>query len=200
MRKIWVSYLGLLDNHPLVTKSLSTGFLMGTGDILAQKLEHKLKESENKDGKSKFKLNYKRVMTMSTVGIFYSGPMLHYWYKSLDIMVKGEGRSVIIKKMLIDQLLFAPVAIGGFMTVTNFINNKGELKNLENFTRELFYAVKINWLIWPAAQIINFSLVPPNLRVLYSSIISIFWGMFLSHISFDKDHHIHNQNKIKEIN
>ncbi|KAK5582942.1 hypothetical protein RB653_004531 [Dictyostelium firmibasis] len=199
MRKLWGLYLGLLDNHPLVTKSLSTGFLMGTGDILAQKFEHKFKGT-NGDEKGEFKLNYKRVITMSTVGVLYSGPMLHYWYKSLDVMIKGESKSVVIKKMLVDQLVFAPFAIGGFMTVMNFINNSGELKDLDNFPSSLFYAVKINWLLWPAAQIVNFSLVPPNLRVLYSSIISIFWSMFLSHISFDKDHTTRNHNKTKEIN
>ena len=38
----------------------------------------------------------------------------------------------------------------------------------------------MNWRIWPLANAINFALVPPPLRVLFSNVISVGWNAFLS--------------------
>jgi len=164
---------------------------MGTGDILAQRIDHHFKQQQqqleildDKDKKkeNEFKIDYQRVLTMTSVGICFSGPVLHYWYTSLDKIVVGTGRSVYIKKMLLDQGVFAPVVISCFMGIMNTIHGKSLQDTQTKIKNDLFYALKANWMLWPAAQLINFSLVPPNLRVLYTSIVSIFWNIFLSHL------------------
>jgi protein Mpv17 len=37
-----------------------------------------------------------------------------------------------------------------------------------------------NYMVWPAAHLINFSLVPLDLRILYVNVIAIFWTVYLS--------------------
>ncbi|KAF2071206.1 hypothetical protein CYY_007474 [Polysphondylium violaceum] len=188
MSRYWRGYLHLLDKYPLTTKSLSTGVLMGTGDILAQRIDfHFKQQSLNKDNNNtnddnRFKIDYQRVLTMTSVGVLFSGPVLHYWYTSLDKIVVGSGKTVYIKKMLLDQGVFAPIVISCFMGIMNTIHGKSLADTEQKIKNDLFYAMKANWMLWPAAQLINFSLVPPNLRVLYTSVVSIFWNIFLSHL------------------
>eukprot|EP01133_Synstelium_polycarpum_P012200 gene12200-14278_t len=80
-RTLWAPYLRALDRYPLVS------VLMGTGDVLAQGIEHV--QVDNK--KKTFKWDQQRTLTMTTVGMCFSGPVLHYWFKRLDTLVKGEA-------------------------------------------------------------------------------------------------------------
>lgn len=37
-----------------------------------------------------------------------------------------------------------------------------------------------NWKLWPAANLLNFSLVPLKLRVLFANVVSVAWNMYMS--------------------
>eukprot|EP01132_Coremiostelium_polycephalum_P004146 gene4146-5187_t len=163
---------------------------MGTGDVLAQLLEHSHEKNKQKHvvELKEFKLDYSRVFTMFSVGVCFSGPVLHYWYKGLDrIVTTGSVKGQAVKKMMVDQLAFAPVVISCFMGIMGTIHGNTLQENKDHIKKNLFYALKANWTLWPAAQVINFALVPPNLRVLYVSVISVIWNMFLSHLGNLKD-------------
>jgi len=40
--------------------------------------------------------------------------------------------------------------------------------------------LKNHWRYWPIVQIINFTYVPPQLRVLFSNFAGLFWNIFIS--------------------
>jgi hypothetical protein len=40
-----------------------------------------------------------------------------------------------------------------------------------------------NWYVWPAAQLINFTVVPLDLRILYVNVVSIAWTAFISNVA-----------------
>ncbi len=46
---------------------------------------------------------------------------------------------------------------------------------------KFWYTLKRSWLLWPAANAINFGMVPLKFQVLYFNFISMFWNMFLSY-------------------
>ncbi|KYR00993.1 pmp22 family protein [Tieghemostelium lacteum] len=185
-RYLWKPYLKLLLQYPLTTKSVSTSVLMGpVGDSLAQILEYKYskKRDGEEDGKREFKYNYNRMLTMSAVGLCFSGPVLHYWYQSLDKIVTGQGKIIYLKKMLVDQLVFAPCVISTFMLIMNVLNGRTLTDAKKQIKNELLYpALAYNWCLWPAAQYISFAIVPLNFRVLYVSVVSVFWNIFLSNL------------------
>jgi hypothetical protein len=41
-------------------------------------------------------------------------------------------------------------------------------------------ALLANWKLWPAAQLINFTLIPQEQRILYGNIIGICWTCVIS--------------------
>jgi len=69
-------YNSILFNHPILTKSISTAFLFGLGDIISQKLVEKTE-----------KFSFRRTAEFCLVG-FISGPLYHYWYHFVTL--QGE--------------------------------------------------------------------------------------------------------------
>ncbi len=45
--------------------------------------------------------------------------------------------------------------------------------------RDYLTALKGNYVLWPAAQLINFAFVPPPLAVLYVSGVALVWNTWL---------------------
>jgi hypothetical protein len=47
--------------------------------------------------------------------------------------------------------------------------------------RENYWAaLKVNWIIWIPAQIINFAFIPPVHAVMFANSIALFWNGYLS--------------------
>ncbi len=72
------------------------------------------------------------------MGLVYIGPMLHINYsKVLPALVpdKGSASSVALKKLMFDQLCFAPICMSGFFILINCIEGKGAqsgIRDLKN--------------------------------------------------------------------
>lgn len=83
----FAAYNRLLERSPLKTKSITSGFMSGLGDIISQRGEHhqktKTATQEEKD-KTPFKVDWKRTGVMFVFGTFVAGPMYHYWFGALD--------------------------------------------------------------------------------------------------------------------
>jgi hypothetical protein len=48
---------------------------------------------------------------------------------------------------------------------------------------QLMPALVANWYVWPLAQLINFTVIPLDLRILYVNVLSIFWTAFISNMA-----------------
>ncbi|OWR42338.1 hypothetical protein KGM_204421 [Danaus plexippus plexippus] len=72
---------------------------MGAGDIISQTVIEK---------KSFKKIDYKRTLQFSSIGFFVGGPALRIWYGLLNKHVGSSGKMVALKKVFVDQFIFAP--------------------------------------------------------------------------------------------
>lgn len=39
-----------------------------------------------------------------------------------------------------------------------------------------------NWKLWPAAQLVNFTLIPPEQRILFGNVVGICWTCIISNM------------------
>jgi protein Mpv17 len=62
--------------------------------------------------------------------------------------------------MLADQAVFAPIMIVGFFSVTSALEGKSADQIVTKLKRDWPPAIKANYLVWPAAQLVNFTFVP----------------------------------------
>ncbi|XP_074471262.1 mitochondrial inner membrane protein Mpv17 isoform X2 [Sebastes fasciatus] len=105
MARLWRSYQMLLTRYPQTGQTLTAGCLMGVGDVVSQQLVERKGLTHH---------DLKQTTKMMSIGFILVGPVLGSWYKILDRLVVGGTKSAAMKKMLLDQLGFAPVLLGVF--------------------------------------------------------------------------------------
>lgn len=86
-------------------------------------------------------------------------------------------------------MLFAPFILLAFFGSQVLLAGQGVQEAAAVVERSLWPALKLNWVFWPAAQLVNFRFVPLQQRVGYVSLCLVFWNAVLSYV--------HNRNEAK---
>ena len=85
-------YNRMLEQRPILTKSLTTATLVGIGDIFSQKVVEK---RERLDGV--------RIGRMMGLGALMIGPTLHAWYGYLYTAFPGTAARAVATRLVLDQ-------------------------------------------------------------------------------------------------
>ncbi|CAK9438300.1 uncharacterized protein LODBEIA_P25240 [Lodderomyces beijingensis] len=180
MKRLFGKYHQLILRKPLLTNMISTGFLLGTGDCLAQTL------FPTQPGQP-----YDWIRTLRAV--FYGGvifaPLGDKWYKILNTKIvwrgKNERTMSTILRVAVDQLVFAPfIGIPLYYASMTILENRQPYLDriLEKFSTSYWPTLRSNWLVWPIFQWFNFYLIPVHYRLLAVNLISIGWNTYLSFV------------------
>ncbi|XP_024387945.1 uncharacterized protein [Physcomitrium patens] len=164
-------YTKVLIEHPIKTKAITLGILNCVGDIFTQLYV------EKSGG-----LDYRRVASMTTFGLFIVGPTLHYWYSFLNRVVKASGPKGVAIRLVLDQFIFAPIFIA--VTFAYLLLVEGHVDKIQDkLSKDWKPALIANWKLWLPSQFCNFMFVPPVLQVLCSNVIGLVWNVYVSHAS-----------------
>merc|ERR1712137_257866 len=177
-----------LTKYPFRTKAISAGCLMGVSDFIAQHREAK--------HQNHFYYDFPRSSRMALIGTS-SGGLMHFWYGFLNSRISFTGSRGAVLKVVIDQGIFAPLALAGFFVATGVMGGQTAEEMKESFADKYVDVLAVNYLIWPISMLINFRYVPPRYQVLWASTISLGWSVYLStsankhiasHAHFEEDH------------
>lgn len=171
MAALWRSYQRLLSLHPWKVQSITAGSLVGVGDVISQQLL----ERRGLHGH-----NLERTMKMMGIGLCFVGPVVGGWYKVLDGLIPGSSKAVAIKKMLLDQVGFAPGFLGGFLTLVGSLNGLSKEEIWAKLKRDYKDALITNYYLWPGVQIANFYFIPLHHRLAVVQVVAIIWNSYLS--------------------
>ncbi|EDO45507.1 predicted protein [Nematostella vectensis] len=170
MAGIWRTYQRLMVSHPWTTQTVSVGVVVAFGDVITQQaIERK---GINHD--------VKRTLKMGAVGLFV-GPIIRTWYLTLDKLVVASRRPKLdaLKKVFLDQSLFAPCFIAVFFGIKCTVSGQ-TLDEYKQVLREHYLNTLIaNYKLWPAVQIVTFSIIPFSYRVLFVQCFAVFWNTYL---------------------
>ncbi|XP_064480285.1 protein Mpv17-like [Ornithodoros turicata] len=164
-------YARLLAKHPFKTQVLTTGTLMGSSDIVSQTLIERNKIDE---------VDFLRAGRFFILGSGYVGPLIRYWYIFLDRRFGTISKTAGLKKLFVDQGLFAPVYLPSILVVLGILQGKGPEGIKTTIKEDAFTILKTAYMIWPAAQLVNFYIIPLHLRLLYSNSVAVIWNTYLS--------------------
>lgn len=163
-------YGRLIKKHPVVVNCLTAMGLFGTGDVIAQMaIEHKSEWDISRTGKA------------AAYGIIWA-PIGDRWYKFLGRIGGGKtGVVPVLKKVAVDQLVFAPVVgIPLYFTVMGILNGKLPAEIRVQLVTKWRDTLLANWMVWPWAQMANFYVVPVHYQLGASTVVGVGWNSYLS--------------------
>ncbi|XP_037081123.1 protein Mpv17-like [Pollicipes pollicipes] len=164
-------YNSLLTRHPVIVQSVQAGALMGVGDVLAQAAVERRPLRE---------LDLFRVGRFFGIGLCMVGPGLRLWYGALDRYVGSQGARIVVRKVALDQGVFAPLFLGNFLVVLGVLQGRDWQQIKRKMKDEYSDILFNNWKLWPAVQLVNFYCVPLHHQVLFVQTIAIFWNTYLA--------------------
>uniref|UniRef100_A0A3B5MMC2 Mitochondrial inner membrane protein Mpv17 n=1 Tax=Xiphophorus couchianus TaxID=32473 RepID=A0A3B5MMC2_9TELE len=132
MASLWRSYQAVMTKYPWSVQIVTAGSLVGVGDVISQQLIERRGLAHHNVG---------RTARMMSIGFFFVGPVIGSWYKVLDRIVVGGSKSDAMKKMLVDQLCFAPCFLGTFLCISGALNGLTVEENIAKLKRLDFFSL-----------------------------------------------------------
>lgn len=173
----------------LVIQSGQAGCLMAVGDLISQVVierRHFLAQEHS--------VSPERALRFLGLGCFLVGPSLFNWYRLLERCVGAAVRGSVsssrlrrvllrqtVVKVTLDQLVFAPVFLAGFMSVLATLQGNDWSTVKQRLHADYSEILVNNWRLWPLIQLGNFYLVPLRYRVLLVQTVAVFWNTYLSY-------------------
>lgn len=156
-----------------IREGINVALIMGVGDVVAQLAIEKRSMSD---------WNYDRTLRFSAIGFCVVAPVMRKWYGTLDGIVAKNQPALQrgLKKMVIDQTFFAPTFTLCISYLVPFVNGEKHKQIVDRIKRSYFDILKANYMLWPAAQMVNFTFVPLQYQVLYAQFIALIWNCYLS--------------------
>lgn len=156
-----------------VREGINVALLMGAGDLIAQLAMEKKPISD---------WNYQRSLRFSALGFCVVAPVMRKWYGTLEGMVAKNQPPLDrgLKKMFLDQALFAPPFTLLISYLVPFVNGEKHDDIVDGLKKTYFDILKGNYMLWPVAQVVNFTLVPLQYQVIYAQCIALIWNSYLS--------------------
>ena len=189
---------------PILTKSIFTGILGGCGDLLAQTVtkcfslqtaeeEDVSTDSSTKAGVRKFQFDRLRVASVTLEGFFISGPLMHYSYNFIELVIPIDDITGSPYKkslaaalhVIIDAVFMDCVFIFTLMVCTSLIQGRAS-KIRRELQTEFFPAVQASWIsstVFSPMQFVAFRYSPLELRVLFMNIQDVLWNAIMSYMT-----------------
>ncbi|GAX22362.1 peroxisomal membrane protein 2 [Fistulifera solaris] len=173
---LWDRYCELLETHPLFVKSVTALFIVGSGDLCAQGVEH-LRGTNHSAS-----VDWLRVARFGAIG-FFGAPWSHYYFSFLDHYLppteKPFTRRTFVK-VLIDQFIQAPILLLLMISGLSLLQLNG-IEGVKKSVRDTFWTSLVaNWKFWITASFINLAFVRPEFRVLFLNCGFLIWIIILS--------------------
>ena len=169
-------YQAALDEKPLETKVVTSVVSSIASDVIKQTIEH---------GGAFGALDPSRTVALAAFGAIVGAPLCHVWFPILDSLFPLEGDDFsrgqqTAKRVATDQLFMTPIFMSLFLAFMSVWENGSAAHVAERIVQDLPKLLPLNWLVWCPVHAVTFSVVPEGFRVLWISVINLFWGTVLS--------------------
>ncbi|PKY00505.1 peroxisomal membrane protein [Aspergillus campestris IBT 28561] len=161
-----------LAKSPILTASVSSAVLFGSGDVLAQQAV---------DRKGWEKHDMARTGRMALYGGAIFGPAATTWFSFLQRHVVLKSKTAtLVARVTADQCLFTPTHLTCFLSSMAIMEGSDPVEKWRN---NFLPSYKANLAIWPFVQGVNFTFVPLEFRVLVVNVVALGWNCLLSVIN-----------------
>ncbi|KMP09685.1 Mvp17/PMP22 family protein [Coccidioides immitis RMSCC 3703] len=114
---------------------------------------------------------------------FFMAPIQFQWFGFLSRafpITKRHATLPALKRVAMDQLIFAPIGLVCFFTFMTIAEGGGRRAVARKFQDVYIPTLKANFMLWPLVQILNFRIMPIQFQIPFVSSIGIAWTAYLS--------------------
>lgn len=133
--------------------------------------------------------DFERLTRFMSYG-FLMAPIQFLWYGRLTKwfpLTAKSGTVPALKRVAMDQLIFAPIGLSAFFTFMTVAEGGGKNAIVRKFQDIYLPTLRANYILWPAVQILNFRVIPLQFQIPFVSTIGIAWTAYLSLTNSNED-------------
>lgn len=168
----------LFGRHLLLTNATISTVMGIVGDSVQQHYEILSGHQSNVNGV--------RALHMGAAG-FTTGMICHYWYVLLDRWMVGRSLRAVLLKVLYDQVVFSPISLTVYFGTVGLLEQSSCSELMSETWSKGCTIYKVEWIIWPPAQFLNFYVLPLRYRVFFDNLISFGFDVYTPYIKY-RDH------------
>ena len=151
-----------------------------------------------------FVIDVKRFLVFALWGALGFTPLAFKWYGGMETALSQDIKYRFLVKTALDQTVFSTgittltflciTVVEGLLAPIEWkanalprITKQSVLpitslveSGITKVKRNLWDTLLENWKVWPAVQLLNFSVVPVKFQVLFVNIVAIWWNFVLS--------------------
>nr|XP_040022121.1 mpv17-like protein [Gasterosteus aculeatus aculeatus]XP_040022122.1 mpv17-like protein [Gasterosteus aculeatus aculeatus]XP_040022123.1 mpv17-like protein [Gasterosteus aculeatus aculeatus] len=181
MNRAWAA----IKAHPYISNTLGYTTLFASADLIQQ---HVLggKPAAGSASEDSGAIDWGQTARVATVGFCFHANFNYHWLRGLERMLPGGGVKAVTGKVMVDQLVAAPLTISAFYIGLSLLENKDDL--LEDWRQNFWTSYKTGVVFWSTMQAVNFALVPPVARTVFLGGIALTFTIFLCHLREQSGH------------
>jgi hypothetical protein len=161
-------YQGALRRFPTLTQATTVGTLLPLGDAISQRFIEGRKTQD-----------FQRSARFALLGFCFIGPVQKHWIYFLEKTFEPRGWG-IIKKVLTDQAFFAPALNLCVISGLEKMQGKDWTSVWTKLKNTYPDVMRNSYKLWPAVSFINFYVIPLQYRVLFVTVVALFWNIYLT--------------------
>lgn len=182
-------YMTLLDQNPIITKSITAGVIGVIGDFMAQKLEGWLLSRKNTRSsamrtRNNHKYDRRRGFSILIDGLIISGPLMHLAYELFEnVMPSSSSSWAAMSHVLADSILLDSIFVATTFVVTGLMEGYTHKQLIPQMKKDYKSTLMASWVtsigLLPL-EFVCFRYLPVPLRVLAVNCIDVIWDTVVS--------------------
>uniref|UniRef100_A0A3Q3MV75 Si:ch211-120k19.1 n=1 Tax=Mastacembelus armatus TaxID=205130 RepID=A0A3Q3MV75_9TELE len=168
--------------HPYISNVLGYTTLFASADLIQQSVLGG-KPAAGSTSEDSTVIDWCQTARVATVGFCFHANFNYHWLRGLERMLPGGGVNAVTGKVVVDQLIAAPLTISAFYIGLSFLENKEDL--FEDWRQKFWTSYKVHVILMAR---LNFALVPPVARTVFLGGIALAFTIFLCHLRQQRDH------------
>uniref|UniRef100_A0A3Q2TV86 Si:ch211-120k19.1 n=1 Tax=Fundulus heteroclitus TaxID=8078 RepID=A0A3Q2TV86_FUNHE len=176
MNRAWAVFKA----HPYISNVLGYTALFASADLIQQSVLGGSPAAGSVTSEGSTGIDWRQTARVATVGLCFNANFNYHWLRGLERMVPGGGVKAVTRKVVLDQLIAAPVTISAFYVGLSLLENKDD--PLEDWRQKFWMSYKAGVVYWSTMQAVNFAFVPPVARTAFVGGIALTFTIFLCHL------------------